>query len=64
MTTKPKNPKTYKRGGATHWKCSGCNKEHALGVYVAAHWDETLIHTCDQCGAKHSVLSGKIRREP
>ncbi len=35
-----------------------CGKFHEFGAYVAAHWDMILDHTCDQCGARHSVLKG------
>lgn len=40
------------------WKCE-CGNEHALGGYVAAHWTEKLIHTCD-CGRKHSIRRGLL----
>ena len=36
-----------------------CGTEHEFGLYVLAHWDIRLAHTCDACGAKHSVLRGK-----
>jgi hypothetical protein len=34
-----------------------CGESHAFGVYVFAHWDEALTHTCD-CGRKHVIRSG------
>ncbi len=40
------------------WLCE-CGKEHELGMYVAAHWDERLLHTCD-CGRVHSLKNGVI----
>lgn len=36
-----------------------CGQHHVFGVYIAAHWDERLIHTCD-CGRKHSVCRGHV----
>jgi len=37
-----------------------CGKFHEFGVWVAAHWDMPLVHTCDSCGAKHNVLRGMV----
>ena len=42
------------------FKCTTCNKEHIFPAYVYAHWDDLLIHTCDECGAKHSVMCGEV----
>lgn len=42
------------------FKCTTCNKEHTFPAYVYAHWDEELIHTCGDCGAKHIVMCGEI----
>lgn len=39
-----------------------CGKFHEFGGYVAAHWNESLIHTCDACEAKHSVRAGRVLR--
>lgn len=47
-----------KKDGVTQWQCE-CGEEHVAGVYVMAHWDEELIHTCD-CGRKHSTLRGYV----
>lgn len=38
-----------------------CGKFHEFGVYVAAHWQEDLRHTCDKCGATHAVQRGHVR---
>jgi hypothetical protein len=38
-----------------------CGKYHEFGGYVAAHWREVLVHTCEACGRKHSVLAGNVR---
>lgn len=35
-----------------------CGTFHPFGFYVAAHWTELLIHTCEECGAKHAVING------
>lgn len=41
------------------WKCE-CGAKHEFGVYVMAHWDETLVHTCQSCGRKHNVRRGLV----
>lgn len=41
-----------------------CGAEHKFPAYVFAHWYEELFHTCDKCGAKHSVLRGHAQLEP
>lgn len=53
------NAPTFKRDGVTCWKCSNCDRVHSFGVYVFAHWDDDLQHTCD-CGHQHSVLRGSV----
>lgn len=35
-----------------------CGQFHRYGSYVYAHWRERLVHTCEQCGAKHNILLG------
>lgn len=50
---------TYKDDDGTHWNCSNCNKRHSFTAYVAAHWRERLLHTCD-CGARHAVQLGRV----
>jgi len=40
------------------WRCS-CSREHNFGMYVAAHWDDELIHNCE-CGANHVFKSGRV----
>ena len=32
-----------------------CGKYHEFGAYVHAHSFEELVHTCDECGRRHSV---------
>ncbi len=50
---------TFKRDVASCWKCLNCDTVHTLGVYVFAHWNDDLEHTCD-CGHRHSVLRGEV----
>ena len=39
----------------------GCGKHHDAGhPWVVAHWYEKLLHKCDACGAKNTILSGKV----
>lgn len=45
------------------FNCTTCQKRHLFGVYVAAHADEELMHTCDACGAVHSVLQYAVTLE-
>lgn len=35
-----------------------CGKFHKFGMYVAAHWDLELTHTCDECGRQHRIVCG------
>jgi hypothetical protein len=37
-----------------------CGKKHPLGPYVAAHWNEELIHSCE-CGRKHTIRAGLVK---
>lgn len=39
--------------------CKTCGKRHPFGVWVLAHWDTALTHTCE-CGAKHRVQRGCV----
>lgn len=43
------------------WECE-CGKSHELGGYVAAHWNDKLIHTCE-CGRKHIIENGTLSLE-
>jgi transcription elongation factor Elf1 len=45
---------------AKTFACRTCWKRHTFGVYVAAHTHITLNHTCDRCGAIHSILDYKV----
>ena len=57
MKKKPMDNRTPKNGAG--FSCP-CGKFHLFGVYVAAHWNEHLTHTCDECGRQHSVKNGKV----
>lgn len=46
---------------AEGFNCKTCEKYHAFGLWVMAHWDEALNHTCDECGAKHLIRRGIVR---
>lgn len=37
-----------------------CGKWNPFALYVYAHWDEVLEHTC-KCNRKHSLYRGKIK---
>ena len=54
---------TYEKKNVTHWNCSQCEKPHTFSAYVAAHWRDELTHTCDNCGAQHSVCCGRVQFE-
>jgi hypothetical protein len=38
-----------------------CGERHEYPPYVAAHYDEPLLHTCKKCGRKHNIFRGKAR---
>lgn len=42
------------------FNCTTCGKEHKFNGYVAAHWNDVLTHTCDNCHAVHSVVRGQV----
>lgn len=37
-----------------------CGEEHVFGVWVAAHWDMELLHTCPKCGRQSKVCQGTV----
>ena len=39
-----------------------CGRWHEAGGWAAAHWFETLTHTCDACGAQNTIRDGQVRR--
>lgn len=45
---------------AKGFRCRTCGKTHPFTPYVYAHADEPLTHTCNQCGAEHSILRLKV----
>jgi hypothetical protein len=40
------------------WHCH-CGAGHAFGAYAAAHWRETLTHTCS-CGTVRAFHTGRV----
>jgi hypothetical protein len=40
------------------YRCE-CGERHQFGVYVFAHWNDEIVHTC-QCGRRHMVQSGEV----
>ena len=40
------------------WRCV-CGIDKHLGAWVAAHWDERLMHEC-ACGRQYDLLRGVI----
>jgi len=42
------------------WKCE-CGETHQIEGWVAAHWREKLVHTCQACGRKHTLNNGILR---
>jgi hypothetical protein len=40
------------------YDCQCCKKHHKYPLYVFAHYDEALIHKCDQCEATHEIFRG------
>jgi hypothetical protein len=42
------------------WRCD-CGLEHNFGAYAAAHWDESLLHTCG-CGTNRTFKRGKVTK--
>jgi len=37
-----------------------CGQYHPAGSYGAAHWQERLLHTCDNCGRQNTIKAGRI----
>lgn len=54
-------PKT-ETGLPQGFKCTICSKYHEYDQYVFDHWTDRLAHSCDNCGAKHALQSGTIKR--
>lgn len=36
-----------------------CHKFHTFPAYYYAHWDDELIHTCEDCGRKNLLCAGE-----
>ena len=41
------------------WQCS-CGETYPLGMWVAAHWNERITHTCPKCGVKRWLCGGVL----
>lgn len=37
-----------------------CGTYHEFPMYVFAHWRNIILHTCEECGAKHEVICGSV----
>ena len=52
-----------KTGDVTYKETEGyecrCKRLNEYPIYVHAHWDVRLLHTCD-CGRKNEILRGRI----
>jgi transcription elongation factor Elf1 len=46
------------KSGMTKSFACACGKVHVLGVYVFAHYNDALVHTCEKCGRKNIIKSG------
>lgn len=44
------------------FRCSKCDKWHSFPVWVFAHWDDALQHTCDRCETVHDLKAGRATR--
>lgn len=46
-------------GVAEGYTCE-CGTEHRFPSYVYAHWRDVIDHTCETCGAVHSIVCGLV----
>lgn len=37
-----------------------CGVVHKATSWAAAHWDEVLTTTCDDCGAENTIRRGRV----
>jgi predicted nucleic acid-binding Zn-ribbon protein len=37
-----------------------CGHQHRFTLWVFAHYDETLIHFCPDCGRENTFKKGKV----
>ena len=57
---KKQTEQAWKKKLGDYWECE-CGEKHQLsGVYLAAHWLESLVHTCPNCKRKHCVQAGEV----
>lgn len=50
-----------KPGNLTKAFACACGEVHELGVYVFAHYNDALVHTCEKCGRKNIIKSGVVQ---
>lgn len=56
MTSNHETELTKEEKGYT---CKKCGTRHEFNVYVYAHWNVALNHTCEECGSVHVILRGR-----
>lgn len=44
------------------YRCPGCKKVNKFSVWVFAHWNIPITHSCD-CGRKNTLQQGKLVKE-
>jgi predicted nucleic acid-binding Zn ribbon protein len=47
-----------KAAPAEGYSCKTCGTFHKFTPYVYAHMRDELIHNCDCCEARHSIMNG------
>jgi hypothetical protein len=47
---------------STGYNCTSCGKFHEYSAYLVAHRMERIQHTCDLCGAIHTLYDGYAYR--
>ena len=44
------------------WICGECGKVHSVSAFLATHWVEEWIFSCD-CGKRFSLICGLVSTE-
>lgn len=57
QTPAPHTPRGAGKPFPKGYDCAKCGRFNPFPLYVAAHAEERLQHTC-RCGARHSILNG------
>jgi RNase P subunit RPR2 len=55
-------PEPKRKFSPKGFRCE-CGKFHRYPGYVYAHFRNLLDFTCDECGAKHSIVMGRAERK-